>query len=132
VTSSLSRSTDLEDTIDRLADRGEFVERGQEKAPLKIPTDDREKNDKPGMQQLRRVETPEIARVVGDEYEVAVAGVTHYVPVFPTGSADVCDVVGVMAGLSGNSNQVNAEAFVDKKPHGSAMASIRRRRLRSG
>jgi hypothetical protein len=44
----------------------------------------------------------------------------------------MCDVVGVMAGLSGDSNQVNAEAFVDQKPHGSAMVSARRRRLCTG
>jgi hypothetical protein len=44
----------------------------------------------------------------------------------------VCDVVGVMAGPTGDGNQVDAEAFVDQKPHGSAMASIFRRRLCTG
>jgi hypothetical protein len=127
----LAVEINLENTVDRLANRGEFVERGLEKALLKIPTDDREKNDEPGMQRLRRIEPPKVARVVGDQDEAVVAGVAHHVPIFPARPADVGDVVCLMAGLSGDSNQPNAEAFVDQKPHGSAMLSTRRR-LRTG
>jgi hypothetical protein len=123
---------DLQDTVDRLADRGERVERGLEKPPLEIPIDSREKDDETGMQRLRGVEAPKVARVVGDENEVAVARVAHDVPIFPASPADVRDVVRLMAGLSGNGNQINAEAFVDQKPHGSAIVSIRRRRRRTG
>jgi hypothetical protein len=79
------------------------------------------------MQRLRRLETLEIARVVGDEDKIAVAGVAHDVPVFPAGLADVCDVLGVMAGLPGDGNQVDGEAFVDQKPHDTAMVSSLRR-----
>ena len=49
------------------------------------------------MQRLRRIEALEIARVVGDENKVAVAGVTRDIPVFPAGLAYMRDVLGVMA-----------------------------------
>jgi hypothetical protein len=128
----LAVEIDLKDTVDRLADRGERVERGVEKPPLEIPIDSGEKNDETGMQRLRRIKTPKVARVVGDENKVAGARVAHHVPVFPASPADVRDVVRLVAGLSGNGNQINAEAFVDQKPHGSAMLSTRRRRLCTG
>jgi hypothetical protein len=68
------------------------------------------------MQRLRRIETPEVASVVGDEDKVAVAGVARDVPVFPPGLADMRDVLGVVTRLPGDGNQVDAEAFVDQKP----------------
>jgi hypothetical protein len=37
------------------------------------------------------------------------------------------NVLGIMARLPGNGNQVDAEAFVDQKPHDTAMVSTRRR-----
>jgi hypothetical protein len=37
------------------------------------------------------------------------------------------NVLGFMARLPGGGDQVDAEAFVDQKPHDSAMVSIRRR-----
>jgi hypothetical protein len=45
---------------------------------------------------------------------------------------DLCDVPRFMAGFTGNSDQVDAEAFVDQKPHEIAMASRRRRPRRTG
>lgn|SRR5271165_2892781 len=74
---------DLKDTVDRLADHGELVKRGLEKAPLQIPINGGNKNDEPGVRKLCSIEMPKAARVVGEENEVAVAGVAHYVPVFP-------------------------------------------------
>src|ERR1700756_4583387 len=68
----------------------------------------------PGMQRLRRVELAEIARVVGDEDEIAVARVAHDIPVFPARAADMSHVLGFMAGYPGNGDQVDAEAFVDQ------------------
>jgi hypothetical protein len=58
------------------------------------------------VQRLRRIETPEVARVVRDDDKIAVAGVTHDVPVFPPGLADMRDVLGVMACLPGDRDQV--------------------------
>ena len=75
--------------------------------------------------------TPKVPRV-DDESEVAVARLAQDVPVFPASPADVRDVARLVAGLSGNGSQMNAEAFVDQEPHGSAMVWIRRRRLRAG
>jgi hypothetical protein len=37
------------------------------------------------------------------------------------------DVLGVMTRSPGDGNQVDAETFVDQKPHDTAMASTRRR-----
>jgi hypothetical protein len=42
------------------------------------------------------------------------------------------DVPGFMAALPGDGHQVDAEAFVDQKPHDTAMASSRRRLRRTG
>jgi hypothetical protein len=84
------------------------------------------------MQRLGRIETPKIARVVGDEDEVAVACVADDVPVFPPGLADMRDMLGVMARLPGDGNQVDAETFVDQKPHDTAMVSSLRRARRTG
>jgi hypothetical protein len=86
----------------------------------------------PGMQRLRRVELAEIARVVGDEDEIAVARVAHDIPVFPARAADMGHVLGFMAGYPGNGDQVDAEAFVDQKPHDTAMVSSLRRPRRAG
>ena len=84
------------------------------------------------MQRLRRIELPEIARVVGDEDEIAVAGVARDIPVLPARAADMRDMLGFMAALPGDGDQVDAEAFVDQKPHDTAMVSSRRRPRRTG
>jgi hypothetical protein len=42
------------------------------------------------------------------------------------------NVPGFMAGFPGDGDQVDAEAFVDQKPHDTAMVSSRRRRRRTG
>ena len=118
---------DLEHAVDRLADDGELVERGLEQAPLQIAIDDRYQNHETDMQGLRRIELPEIAGVVGNEDEIALSGIADDVPVFPAGPADTGDVLGFMAGYPGDSDQVDAEAFVDQKPHETAMVSSLRR-----
>jgi hypothetical protein len=123
----LAVEIDLEHPIDRLADIGELGERGPEQFLLQRAADGRGQNDQPGMQRLRRIETAEVARVVGDEDKVAVAGIAHDVPVFPALLADMRDVLGVMTRPPGDGNQVDAEAFVDQKPHDTAMVSTRRR-----
>ena len=38
------------------------------------------------------------------------------------------NVAGFMAGFPGDGDQVDAEAFVDQKPHDTAMVASRRRR----
>jgi len=123
---------DLEHAVDRLADDGELVERGLEQAPLQIAIDDRYQNHETDMQGLRRIELPEIAGVVGNEDEIALSGIADDVPVFPAGPADTGDVLGFMAGYPGDSDQVDAEAFVDQKPHDTAMVSSFRRLRRNG
>jgi hypothetical protein len=75
------------------------------------------------MQRLCRIELPEVAGVVGDEDQVVVARVARDVPILPAGPADMRDMPGFMAGPPGDGNQVNAEAFVDQKPHDTAMVS---------
>lgn len=119
---------DLEHTIDRFANNGELVERGFEQTLLHHSVDGRDQDDEAGMQRLRRIELPEIARLVGDEDEIARAGVARDIPVLPARAADMRDVAGFMAGLPGDGDQVDAEAFVDQKPHDTAMASRRRPR----
>ena len=84
------------------------------------------------MQRLRRIELPEIARVVGDEDQIVVAGVARDIPVLPARAADMRDVPGFMAALPGDGDQVDAEAFVDQEPHDTAMVSSRRRPRRTG
>ena len=123
---------DLEHAVDRLAGRGEFVERGAEQALLEVAADIGQKNDKPGMQRLGRVELPEIAGVVGDEDQVVVARVARDIPVLPAGAADMRDMPGFMAALPGGGDQLGAEAFVDQKLYGTAMVSSRRRARRTG
>jgi hypothetical protein len=95
--------------------------------PLHRAIDDRDQDDEAGMQRLRGVETAKVARVVGDEDKIAVSSVTHDIPVFPSCPADIGDMLGVMARLPGDGNQVDAEAFIDQKPHDTAMVSTRRR-----
>ena len=123
---------DLDHAVDRFADDGELVERGLEQAPLQMAIDDRYQNDETSMQGLGRIELPEVARVVGNEDEIAFAGVARDIPVLPASPADMRDVSGFMAGLPGDGNQVDAEAFVDQKPHDTAMAPRRRRPRRTG
>jgi len=101
-------------------------------APLQIAIDDRYQNHETDMQGLRRIELPEIAGVVGNEDEIALSGIADDVPVFPAGPADTGDVLGFMAGYPGDSDQVDAEAFVDQKPHDTAMVSSFRRLRRNG
>jgi hypothetical protein len=113
----------LDHAIYRLSDRAELVERRPEKAPLRGAADGRDHNDKASMQQLCRIELPEIARVVGDEDKIAHAGVADDVPVFPAGAGHMREVLGFIAGLPGDSDQVDADALVDQKPHDIAMAS---------
>ena len=79
------------------------------------------------MQRLGCIESPEIAGIVGDKNKITVAGVACDVPVFPAGLAGMGDVLGVMARLPGNGNQVDAEAFVNQKPHDTATVSSLRR-----
>lgn len=79
------------------------------------------------MQRLRRVKTPKVARVVGDQNEIAVARVSRDIPVLPAGFADTGNVMSFMAGLPGNGNQIDGEAFVDQKSHDIAIAASRRR-----
>jgi hypothetical protein len=85
-----------------------------------------------GVQQLRRIELPEIAGVIGDEDKIAVAGVAHDIPVLPACAADMRNVPGFMTAFPGDGDQVDAEAFVDQKAHDIAMVSSRRRRWRTG
>ena len=84
------------------------------------------------MQGLRRVELPEIARVAGDEDEIVVAGVACDLPVLPARSADMRNVLCFMAALLGDGDQADAEAFVDQKPHDTAIVPSRRRPRRTG
>jgi hypothetical protein len=76
-----------------------------EQAPLHIAIDDGYQNDEAGMQWLRRIELPEIARVVGDENEIVFARITHDLPVLPTGPADMRDVLGFMTGFIGDGDR---------------------------
>ena len=84
------------------------------------------------MQLLCLIETAEIAGVVGDEDKITVSSVAHDIPVFPSCPADMGEVLSVMPRLPGDGNQVDAEAFVDQKPHDTAIASRRRRLRRTG
>jgi len=123
---------DLEHAIDRFPGSSEQVERRLEQALLHYAVDDGDQNDEAGVQRLRQVKLPEIARVVGDEDKISVAGIAHDIPILPAGAADMRDVLGFMAGFPGDGDQVNAEAFVDQKPHDTAMVSSRRRPRRTG
>jgi len=118
---------DLEHPVDRFAKGGKFVERGLEQTLLQDPVNGRYQNDKPGVQRLRRVKTPEVARIVGDQDEIAVAGIARDIPVLPAGFANMRNVMGFMAGLSGYGNQVDGETLVDQEPHDTGIAASRRR-----
>jgi hypothetical protein len=50
-------------------------------------------------------------------------GVAHDIPVLPTGAADMRDVLGLMAAIPGDSDQVDTEALVDQESHDTAMVS---------
>jgi len=128
----LAVEIDLEDPIDRLADGVELVESGLEQTLLQHALDDRDQNDQAGMQWLRRKELSEIASVVGDEDKIALVCIAHHIPVFPAGAADMRDVMSFMAGLPGDGDQVDAEAFVAQKPHDTATVSSLRRLRRNG
>ena len=52
--------------------------------------------------------------------------------VLPSGAADMRDVLGFMPAFAGDSNEVDARAFVDQQPHDTAMASSLRRPRRTG
>jgi hypothetical protein len=123
---------DLEHAVNRLTDGGELVERGAEKLLLHRATDGRYQNDEAGMQRLRRIELPEIARVVGDKDKIIVAGVAHDIPVLPARAANMRDMPCFMAALLGDGDQADAEALVDQKPHDTAIVSSRLRPRRTG
>jgi hypothetical protein len=94
---------DFEHTVDRLADGGEFVERG-----------------------------PEIARAVGDEDEIAIASVARDIPVPPARAAKYAQGAVLLAALRGDGDQADADAFVNQKAYDTAIASSRRRPRRTG
>ena len=123
---------DLERAVDRLPDNGELIQRGPKQPPLYVTADHRDQNDEPGMQRLGSIKLPEVACVVGDDNKITVAGVAHNIPVLPAGTAYMRDMLGFMAGFPGDSDQVDAEAFVDQKPHNTAIASSFRRPRRTG
>jgi hypothetical protein len=60
--------------------------------------------DETSMQGLGRIELPEVARVVGNEDEIALSGIADDIPVFPAGPADTGDVLGFMAGYPRDRN----------------------------
>jgi len=60
--------------------------------------------------------TPKIARIVGDEDEIAGAGVVQDAPILPAGLAEVGDVVSFTAGSAGDGNQVDAQAGAADQP----------------
>jgi hypothetical protein len=67
------------------------------------------------MQRLRGIELPEVAGLVGDEYEISVAGVARDIPVLPACSADMRDVLKLHGRMAGDGNQVDDKALVDQK-----------------
>ena len=123
---------DLERAVDRFSNYSEFVERGFEQAPLHVTADNRDQDDEARMQRLPCIKLPEIARVVGDEDEIAFAGVARNIPVLPASPANARDMSGFMAGFPGYSDKVDGEAFVDQKPHDTVIASSSRRLRRTG
>lgn len=69
----------------------------------------------------------EVARIIGDQHEITLANVARNIPVFPTGLADMRDMLRIMAGFPGNFDKADAKALVDQKSHDAAMLSIRLR-----
>ena len=118
---------DFDHPVDRFAEDGELVKRGFEESLLQDPVDRRDQNDEAGMQRLRRVKTPKVARIVGDQDEIAVARVSRDIPVLPGGFADTGNVMSFMAGPPCDGDQVDSEAFIDQKSHDTAIAASRRR-----
>ena len=106
--------------------------RGAKEFLLQRVADGGYQNDKAGMQGLRRVELPEIARVVGDKDEIVVAGVARDIPVLPARSANMRNVPCFMTTLFGDGDEADGEALVDQKPHDTAIGSSRRRPRRTG
>ena len=79
------------------------------------------------MQRGYRVDFPEVAGVVGHQHEIPFGRVSRDVPVFPAGLADPGDMLGFVSGDVRDRDQIDAEAFIDQKPHqASAAASLRR------
>ena len=79
---------DFEYLVDGIADDREFVECCPEQNLLQDAADNRQQDNESGMKRLGRIETPEIACVVVDEDEVALAGVAEafqsFHPALPT------------------------------------------------
>jgi hypothetical protein len=128
----LAVKVDLQDAIDRLPDNGELVERGLEQTPLRITADNRDQNNEAGMQRLRRVKLLEIARVVGNENKIAVARVAPTFQSFQPARPTCATCWASWPDSPGSGDQVDAEAFVDQKPHDTAMVSSFRRPRRTG
>jgi len=122
---------DFEHLVDRLADDGELIERATKQTPLQRTPDVGNQDNEAGMQWLGRVQPPVIGCVVGDQHEIFGDGVARGTPVIPTGAANMDDMSGLMAGFSGDGNQLGREAFVDQNPHG-AMSSSLCRTTRTG
>ena len=78
------------------------------------------------------LEPPEVTGVVGDHDEVPFGGVARNVPVLPSGLADMCHVLGFLAGLTGNRNQIDAQTLIDQKFHPAAIDASFRRVLSAG
>jgi hypothetical protein len=73
-----------------------------------------------------------VARALGDKTGMSCATPARAISSFPAGPANTGDVLGFMAALPGDSDQVDAQAFIDQKPHQTAMASSFRRPRRTG
>jgi hypothetical protein len=95
---------DLDHPVDRFAEDGELVERGFEEPLLQDSVDRRDQNDEPGMQRLRGVKAPKVARIIGDQDEIAVTRVSCDIPVLPAGFANAGNVMSFMAGPPGDGN----------------------------
>ena len=71
----------------------------------------------------------DLTRIIGG---ILIIGVARDIPVLPARAADMRDVPCFMAALLGDGDQADAEAFVDQKPHDTAIVSSRRRPRRTG
>ena len=79
------------------------------------------------MQRLCCIQAAEVAGVVGNEHEIALASIARHVLAFPASLADMRDMLRVITCLRGNPDRAGAQALVDQEPHDAAMLSTRRR-----
>ncbi len=102
----------LKRLVDQVSDRSKPDQSRLKETQLRLTTDVRDEDYKPGMEFLRGIEPTEITRIVGDADHVACQCEGDDVPILQASFSEMCEMVGVAAGALGFPDERRTQALV--------------------